>query len=250
MSNQQPVRRGGWLGKCVGLGAGMLLAAACLFSAETISIAAPVSADEIPRFIRVGNFTMSPRQQLDCSFLPPDTSLHLCVESPPVQVPLMERVYLLEGSKWHRVSTLDQLQGKTAIVTPKMALQFVRLKTSPTTFHTFGPEMEVIPTSELSLELLFGDKSMLRMLKGPRANGLFGVISDQRARQIQVSRPTVEWANGRFTIQRRLVVYRDRSDGDVFKITEEVQSNGEYRELERRPAICSPDIRWYVPLRM
>ncbi len=161
-----------------------------------------------------------------------------------------ERLYLLFGSKMTNIVNLNQLRGKVEINTPKEALAFVRLKTSPKTFYTFKPpecwewELEVISPDLVDEDFVFGDKRKAEALKKCHS-GYYGITPKSRLAEFGIGTAKVRETKQGYEIERVIIVKDFKKKlVRVFKVIEFVERDGYYIRKRKIP-IDTPAIRSY-----
>jgi hypothetical protein len=147
---------------------------------------------------------------------------------------------------------LNQLQGLVRITDGEAALRFVRLRTSPATWHTWPAgvrEMEIIAAPELQSQPDFG----LRELRYPAPgvpSGYLGILPEAAYRAGQFTAPKVEEVEAGFRITR--LIYRQTFSArtaTVQQIQEVVTEEGEYRRSVLKQ-MAPPDLAgvvWELP---
>jgi hypothetical protein len=133
-----------------------------------------------------------------------------------------ERLYWTKGRLFRRIERLFDLKRRVRLRTSGDALQFVRLLTSPVTFHLFArwhPEIvEVGSPEDFDLRAYFGDKnrreSMMELEEVVSPNrrevwpyvGYFGILSRTLMAKNHLKPTWVELMPGGFRIHRTLLI--------------------------------------------
>jgi hypothetical protein len=156
------------------------------------------------------------------------------------------RLYLLRESGAILVERIGDLKGEVQIESPKAALSFVRLFTSPRTHYLFMPpkitpllskpiprqegrKLEVIPRERLDVGFFIGDNKKLEAYRDTPADG----ITNSSLFQRYYLPPAVAVALGTgFQVHRVLAVQYKLKYEPLFLIQEWVGTDGSY-VLER-----------------
>ncbi|MCX6368338.1 MAG: hypothetical protein NTX57_16770 [Armatimonadetes bacterium] len=125
------------------------------------------------------------------------------------------KLYLEEGKQRTKITTLSQFKDKVEVSSPEAALDFVRLRTSETTWYF----MQDFPKERAWAEV---------QPVGTRASsGYFGT--------------TTQAVSGGFLVRRNIIHDSDKNPiTDVFMIEEKVTPNGDYTILNARQISTKP----------
>jgi hypothetical protein len=177
-----------------------------------------------------------------------------CREGESLLRPDPEGVFLADGESALYVDDLNRLKGRVQITSPEQALAFVRLLTSPRTWHAMaaakgGGSVEVISAPRLSQGFFFGDRRPLTTgYTSPFTSGMGGIFGATDARRFRLQPARVQTTPAGFEIRRTL--YRDeqvKGSERLLDVVEEVSGHGRYarRVLRVRKApkgfyVCLP----------
>ena len=198
--------------------------------------------------------TIRPNFRLEQTFTKSGVSLGLCA-IPPIVDPIesRERLFVFRKGKQTEIPDLTSLRGHVHIDSAEQALSFVRLKTSPRTFHAFyrsgaPTEMEVIPKDELLASLVFGDKHFAEQMKNAE-NGYCGIVSEQVFDHLGCRRVQCAASDNGFVVKRTLMsVTPDSHKVRFIILAEQVSQDGTYvvkQRLETRLQ-ATPAVRWAI----
>jgi hypothetical protein len=167
---------------------------------------------------------------------------------------LMERLCYRRGDLSFMVDAPDGLRGYVTIRSPKAALQYVRIYTSPMTAKCLREPwwVEVIPQRELDDGVLLGSRRRVFWLGGVDAqSGSFGVLSDHDWGRSGLRAPAVRREGDRFVVTRFLVVVTARRNRThrVYEVAETVSVTGCLeRRVLRRARYVGPTLEVPVEL--
>jgi hypothetical protein len=160
------------------------------------------------------------------------------VDTMPLALPSEagQRIAVSYGEQTQLVRELNQLRGLLRIDSGEAALRFVRLRTSPATWHMWpdGPsEVEIVAASRapnLPNYGLSGFGSWIVKHWRKSSSGLHGILSHEVCRAIGFGPPSVHRESGGFTIERWTYAERGRRwTQSIQKVREHVGEDGEYR---------------------
>jgi hypothetical protein len=157
-----------------------------------------------------------------------------------------ERIAVSSRGHTQLVRGLRQLKGLVRITDGDAALRFIRLRTSPTTWHMWHDataEVEIVAASRAPSLPTFGLRAVGQASAGHwdrHSSGMDGILSDEVCRAVGFGPPKVRRAAGGFTIERWIFA----ESGSPFhrsiqKVREFVGKDGEYQ----RTAIARVDPR-------
>jgi len=147
------------------------------------------------------------------------------------------------------IGRLSDLNGDVVIDTPRKALEFVRLNTSPVTQELLSSDVgiEIIPKSALDSDFVYGVTLILPGLRASR-DGVWGLLSDRTFEEYGLTRPSVRKVRDYYVVERT-VLQQDFSFQMVPKrAVEEVGVTGNYMLTElSRVHWKGRAIAWDVP---
>ena len=158
----------------------------------------------------------------------------------PNSWPQIEVIAFSSGKKWFRIRKVDDLKGKVRIGDSRQALEFVRLLTfrygQPTSLmHGY----EIIPRDRVDQEFCLGSSKIMTYFLGDQ-DGVAGIVTSKWFRKAGLHLPRVhrtvqgKWIVDRFIIEDGFQLFR------VWKVYEEVSSDGTYSLLNRRAITVAP----------
>jgi hypothetical protein len=130
---------------------------------------------------------------------------------------------------------MGDLRGRVRIRTPKEALAFCRLLTSPATYcYLDCPGVEVASKDQVDLDLMFGDKEQLSFYRRMKPDGIMGIVnsrSDLAALGIKPASAR-KTATG-FEVRRTLLVEESPFSYKLWflDVIEAVGKDGSYRRV-------------------
>ena len=144
-----------------------------------------------------------------------------------------ERLYLLDAVHSIEVNDLNKLRGYVRIRSCRSALSFVRLRTSPKTFHAFAHqqgqwEIEVLSPSDITNHLVYGDRRLAVSLANA-PYGYSGVFPRYLIRKLAIQRARCSRSGKGFAV-RRTLISKNRNDKrmSLVDILGSVSENGNY----------------------
>jgi hypothetical protein len=163
-----------------------------------------------------------------------------------------EGIVLEQAGRLMRLQGLNQLRGLVRIVDGPSALRFVRLRTSPATWHTWPDrvrEVEVVASSHLQSLPTFG---LPKLRYPPRhdASGYLGILSDTAYRGSQFTPPMVEEVDKGFRVSRWIYRRDLTHKTSVQQVQEVVMQDGAYRRtvITQMPPPDLPGVLWELPV--
>lgn len=186
-------------------------------------------------------------ESLTFQFAIPNGSLILGYTEPFTD-PAIPRLAYKEGSRETLLYSLKDLAGRVRLDSDRSALSFVRLRTSPVTFHMFEDdshlrEMEVMNASRITPDFVFGDTDKAKSLKTYHS-GHAGVVNAGIAAQLglpaaKVRRVKEGFEIQRLLVQRKILQTKTRPGYEemyvVNTVIERVGTDGSYKVLRRTP---------------
>jgi hypothetical protein len=173
--------------------------------------------------------------------------------------PLPEQLFLVNPGCATLVHSLGSLRGRVRIRSTEQALEFVRLKTSPSTYHTFrtyaritdkapmyfeevdGIVMaEVLRRGEFETVSTFGLPDYLTGRRSNDPEGRLGIVSPETAQQAKLAATTVTVCGSDFRIERTIVedtylqTLNLANRYKLHRVVELVGSEGEYTLISKR----------------
>jgi len=140
-------------------------------------------------------------------------------------------VYRDRGSGWHIVGTISDLSGKVRIKSAADAIQFVRIRTSPTTMRLWqdGYKQELICENSISSDLLLGVtiKEQGSGIQFP------GIVRTPKLCAITRTYPRTSKTAKGFEVTRLILEAQRPGDMTLFEETEAVGLAGEYRLVRK-----------------
>lgn len=202
--------------------------------------------------IQVGNKRLYVRYELKVPFSILERGrLVLCVEEGWAGALPCEplRLFLVLPSKVIEIDDLNKLCGRVKIETPRDALAFVRLKTSPRTYHILSfaskgyIEAEIVSRDQIDTNFVFGDKIAVETLKKYR--GYLGIVNKEKLAQLGIKPPFCSKVKHGYEIQRMLLVKDFMTNKQqILRVVEFVGRDGRYIRKESYP-LGSPKFRAY-----
>jgi len=153
-----------------------------------------------------------------------------------------------------QIRNLNELRGNVKIDTCQKALSFVRLRTSPRTFHAFIssgrlPELEVISRREVNSTYLYGDRIYLSSaMHAP--SGYAGIVSDEHARCLRLQPALCVRTDHGYRIERTMFSeHRQSREASFNRVFERVGYDGRYK-VDGRMSLRYPHVTgvsWQTP---
>jgi len=204
------------------------------------------------KIIQVGNERLYVRYELKVPFsIREGGRLVLCVEREWAGALEVEplRLFLILPSKVIEIDDLNKLCGRVKIETPRDALAFVRLMTSPRTYCVLSftargyIEAEIVSRVQIDTDFVFGDKIAVETLK--KHGGYLGIVNKEKLAQLGIKPPSCSKVKHGYEIRRTLLV-KDlmTNKQQILKVVEFVGRDGRYIRKESHP-LDSPKFRTY-----
>lgn len=158
------------------------------------------------------------------------------------------RLYFVgQRNRISEVKGLNDLSGKVNICSQREALQFVRLRSSPSTCYLFKDILwfEIMPFSAIDSCVLYGiDDIHVKIAKELGRDGILGMVREELAKQLPPIIITYDETRKVYKISRNIVTlsYRAGKSGEVFRMTEQVNDSGNYKIL-RKERIANSDVK-------
>lgn len=158
-----------------------------------------------------------------------------------------------------QIDDLNKLRGYVSISTPKQALAFVRLRTSPETAGYFyetnnnSAQVEIVERGHFDPDYMFGHEADWDMFRS-MPNGIVGIMDRKLVKQFKIPMATCTPVDGGFLITRTLLVENNNSlkgrDKNLISVTEWVGKDGSYVIKEQKPlpylSAITKDF-WFLP---
>jgi hypothetical protein len=157
-------------------------------------------------------------------------------------------LYLADIDGMRLVRDLNDLRGRVTLDSSELALQYVRLRTSPVAHIDFEIEAEIAPRGDLTPAFFYGQMGAVREVL-TSADGYYGLVSDATFARVRLRKARVEKVAKGYKITRSVLV-RDL-DGTFLprEIQEMVESDGRYVLVSMIPLEGEvTKIPWYMPI--
>lgn len=220
------------------------------------SSASEKNSENMPRYIGndvysgVHRFLNTPFTMLDKGTLVLGTLSNEGIGDP---IEAFLHLFIVYPNSALEITHLEQLKGKVKINSPRDALAFVRLKTSPVTWYFWEGKgaMEVVSRDQIDSSFFFGDNETYEWLKRLNDSGWYGIVNTKSMLSaLKIEQAKVKLAKNGFEIHRTLLTQgKEWGDNYLQDVTEFVGRNGSYsvRKGKLRKAPESASIKWILP---
>jgi len=163
---------------------------------------------------------------------------------------------LVLPSETIRIETLAQLRGRVQIRSPREALAFCRLGTSPSTYDLYNRatmryELEIVSNDEVDSDFTFGNQHDAKTYQvSDELSGYRGIISSRRKLDDMGIAPTEvhQTAEG-FEVRRTLMVWDHNTDRKhMERVVEVVGYDGSYARTESHVSDLPPSLLYGFPI--
>jgi len=191
--------------------------------------------------------TIVQKQVLRGSFLNRDATLWLATYGGSLPMEAHEKLLLNNKNHQKIIRQLNDLEGAVHIDSMTAALQYVRLRTSPSTWFTWNssPIVEVISTKQAAELPNYG---LRKHTSSTAKSGFIGIISNEDFSRGNFSLARVSANKNGFTVIRWLLATNQRKY-EVKLIKEEVGFTGTYKfsilQVKAAPSLSAT--RWQIP---
>jgi hypothetical protein len=176
--------------------------------------------------------------ELDLPFLLEGVRIKSGFEEPVDPLEAVEKLYLVADGKARRLKQLSELRLQVSIKDEETALQFVRLRTSPESFHMFDPPtLEVQAKERVDARFTLGDTDLAKRLQSTSV-GPLAIYDQHLLDELGLGPAIVERKGGGFLVSRWVVEAVPSFGGRalLYRLKESVGADGAYTVAEKKMA--------------